>query len=204
LTRLLLRDGMTITNQKQLLVLLVIAGVWAGLLMWRLVGTEEPARVPLVNVTGQSVHQTVTRAKTGTALRVDLDQLAASRTQREGTFTTPKNIFSLVRSDGPQAASSEPPLPVDIPLTPEEQLSQQATAAELTQFRYLGYFYLGEFRQRGREIALLIKNDDLHVVRAGETIEHRVLVKEITPTGVTLQETHSRVEQTVPLEDGGS
>jgi len=50
---------MTITNQKQLLVLLVIAGVWAGLLMWRLVGTEEPARVPLVNVTGQSVHQTV-------------------------------------------------------------------------------------------------------------------------------------------------
>ncbi|MGH7228488.1 MAG: hypothetical protein ACREIH_04665 [Nitrospiraceae bacterium] len=189
------------TNRNQLLVLLVLAVVWAGLFMWRLVGTEEPARVPLVNVTGQATHQTVTRAKTGTALRVDLDLLAASRTQREGTFTTPKNIFSLVRSDGSQAALSEPPLPVDMPLTPEEQLSQQTTAAELTQFRYLGYFYLGDIRQRGREIALLVKDEDLHVVRAGETIEHRVLVKEITPTGVTLQETHSRVEQTVPLAE---
>ena len=190
------------TNQKQLLVLLVLGGVWAGLLMWRLVGTEEPARVPLVHVAGQSAHQTVARGKTGTPLRVDLDLLAASRTQREGTFTTPKNIFSLVRSDGPQTASSESPLPVDVPLTPEEELSQQATVAELAQFRYLGYFYLGSLRQEGREIALLVKNDDLHVVRAGEIIQQRVLVKTITPTAVTLQETHSRVEQTVPLAEG--
>lgn len=192
------------TNQKQLLVLLVLGGVWAGLLMWHFVGTEEPARVPLVHVTGQSAHQKVARGKTGAPLSVDLDLLAASRTQREGTFTTPKNIFSLVRSDGPQTASSEPPLPVDVSLTPEEELSQQATAAELAQFRYLGYFYLGSLRQEGREIALLVKNDDLHVVRAGEIIQQRVLVKTITPTGVTLQETHSRVEQTVPLAEGES
>ncbi|MGH7204669.1 MAG: hypothetical protein ACREI2_00510 [Nitrospiraceae bacterium] len=192
------------TNRNQLLVLLVLGGIWAGLLVWRLVSTEEPARVPLVHVTGQSAHQTVARAKTGAHLRVDLDLLAASRTQREGTFTTPKNIFSLVRSDGPLTASSEAPLPVDMPLTPEEELSQQATAAELAQFRYLGYFYLGSLRQEGREIALLVKNDDLHVVRAGEIIQQRVLVKTITPTAVTLQETHSRVEQTVPLAEGES
>lgn len=191
------------TNQKQLLVLLVLGGVWAGLLMWRLFSTEEPARVPLVHVTGQSAHQTVARGKTGAPLRVDLELLAASRTQREGTFTTPKNIFSLVRSEGPLAVSSEQ-LPVDVPLTPEEELSQQATAAELAQFRYLGYFYLGSLRQEGREIALLVKNDDLHVVRAGEIIQQRVLVKTITPTAVTLQETHSRVEQMVPLAEGES
>ena len=41
-------------NQKQLLVMLALGGVWAGLLMWRLVSTEEPAHVPLVHVTGQS------------------------------------------------------------------------------------------------------------------------------------------------------
>ena len=192
------------TNRKQLLVLLVLGGVWAGLLMWRLVSTEEPARVPLVHVTGQSAHQTVAQGKTGASLRVDLDLLAASRTQREATFTTPKNIFSLVRPEGPQPVSSEPPLPVDMPPTAEEQLSQQATAAELAQFRYLGYFYLGSLRQEGREIALLVKNEDLHIVRAGEIIEQRVLVKAITPSGVTLQETHSRVEQTVPLAEGES
>lgn len=192
------------TNQKQLLVMLALAGVWAGLLMWRLVSTEEPARLPLVHVTGQAAHQTVAQGKSGAPLRVDLDLLAASRTQREGTFTTPKNIFSLTRTEGPQTTSLEPPLPVNMPLTPEEELSQQATSADLAQFRYLGYFYLGSLRQEGREIALLVKNEDLHIVRAGEIIQQRVLVKSITPTAVTLQETHSRVEQTVPLAEGES
>jgi len=192
------------TNQKQLLVMLALGGVWVGLLMWRLVSTEEPARAPLVHVTGQAAHQTVAQGKRGATLRVDLDLLAASRTQREATFATPKNIFSLARTEGPQTASSEPPLPVNRPLTTEEQLSQQATAADLAQFRYLGFFYLGSLRREGREIALLVKNEDLHIVRAGEIIQQRVLVKSITPTAVTLQETHSLVEQTVPLAEGES
>ena len=192
------------TNQKQLLVMLALGGVWVGLLMWRLVSTEEPARAPLVHVTGQAAHQTVAQGKSGAPLRVDLDLLAASRTQREATFATPKNIFSLARTEGPQTASSEPPLPVNRPLTTEEELSQQATAADLAQFRYLGFFYLGSLRHEGREIALLVKNEDLHIVRAGEIIQQRVLVKSITPTAVTLQETHSLVEQTVPLAEGES
>ena len=191
------------TTRNQVIVLLMLVGVWAGLLMWRLVSTEEPAHVPLVHVTGQPAHQAVAQGRTGGPLHVDLDLLTASRTQREATFTTPKNIFSLFRSEGSQPMSVEP-LPVSRPPTPEEQLSQQAAAAELSQFRYLGYFYLGDVRRQGREIALLVKNEDLHVVRAGETIEHRVLVKTITPTGVTLQETHSLVEQTVPLAEGES
>jgi hypothetical protein len=48
-------------------------------------------------------------------------------------------------------------------------------------------------------MALLMKNEDLHMVRAGETIEEHVLVKTITADGITLQETDSRVEYTVPL-----
>jgi len=46
---------------------------------------------------------------------------------------------------------------------------------------------------------LLVKQEEVHVVKAGETIEDRFLVKTITPDGVTLQETGSRVEQIVPL-----
>ena len=125
-------------------------------------------------MTGQSAHQTVAQGKTGASLRVDLDQLVASRTQREGTFATPKNIFSLARSGEPRTESSEPQLPVNRPLTTEEELSQQVTAADLAQFRYLGFFYLGSLRQEGREIALLVKNEDLHIVRAGEIIQQRV------------------------------
>src|SRR5207237_10544553 len=162
-------------NQKQLLVMLALGGVWAGLLMWRLVSTEEPARVPLVHVTGQSAHQTVKQGKTGASLRVDLDQLVASRTQREGTFATPKNIFSLARSGEPRTESSEPQLPVNRPLTTEEELSQQVTAADLAKLRYIGFFYLCSLRETGREIVFIVTYWILFIVVAGDLMIYRVL-----------------------------
>jgi hypothetical protein len=49
--------------------------------------------------------------------------------------------------------------------------------------------------------AVLTKNDDLHVVRAGETVEDHVVVKAITQESVTLQDRQSRVEHTVLLSE---
>ena len=43
------------------------------------------------------------------------------------------------------------------------------------------------------ELAVLTKNDDLHVVRTGETVEDHVVVKAITQESVTLQDRQSRV-----------
>jgi hypothetical protein len=48
-------------------------------------------------------------------------------------------------------------------------------------------------------MAVLSKNDEVHVVRAGEKIDNRVVVKEISPDEITLVETTSQIEQAVPL-----
>lgn len=105
--------------------------------------------------------------------------------------------------DTPEPATTLPPPPVAAvpPVGPPvvqgptpEELAKQAGQKELSQYRYLGYLVRG-----GRDEAFLSKGKDLHIVKAGETIDQRVLVKTIAPNGVTLQETASRVEHTVVL-----
>ena len=43
------------------------------------------------------------------------------------------------------------------------------------------------------------KGKELHIVKAGDTIEQRIHVKAVSPTGVALQETKTQVEKTVLL-----
>jgi hypothetical protein len=50
-------------------------------------------------------------------------------------------------------------------------------------------------------MAVLTKNDDVHVVRAGQTVEDQVIVKTVTPESVTLQDRASRLEQMIPLSE---
>jgi hypothetical protein len=56
------------------------------------------------------------------------------------------------------------------------------------------------WRKRG-ELAVLTKNDDLHLVRTGEIVEDQVMVKTITEESVTLRDRRSRVEYTVLLSE---
>ena len=81
------------------------------------------------------------------------------------------------------------------------RIRQQAVTAELAQFRYLGFVRTGEEWQKKQDIAVLTKNDDLHVVKKGETIENHVVVKMITQESVTLHDRDSRVEYTVLLSE---
>jgi len=71
----------------------------------------------------------------------------------------------------------------------------------LAQFHYLGFVRMEEGWRKKGEMAVLTKNDDLHVVRTGETVEDRIVVKAITQESVTLQDRQSRVEHTVLLSE---
>src|SRR5207253_9889405 len=88
------------------------------------------------------------------------------------------------------AGTMSNPAPV-IQQTPEE-LAVQAGRQELAQFRYLGYLSRG-----GRDEAFLAKGNALHIAKTGETIDQRILVKAISPSGVMLQETPTKTEQLV-------
>ncbi len=184
-------------NQKKGLVLATIGLLWGGIFAWEWLALEEPVRVPLTNVSGLA---SSARARRGTVdgLHVQLDLLAAARTQREMTFTPPRNIFAPPRPDDSGATRANQS---EFDPGSEQALRQQEVLAGLAQFHYLGFVRMEEGWRKKGELAVLTKNDDLHVVRTGETVEDHVVVKAITQESVTLQDRRSRVEHTVLLSE---
>ena len=193
------------THRTQVTLLLVLGGLWAGLIVWAFMSTPEPPQAPLTYVTGQKASRTAVRGINDGNLKIRMDLLDAAGKQKDAAFMSPKNIFSPLPLADPEAVAAHrrraPPPVVVSPVPPgptPEELAAQAAMAELAQFRYLGYL-----SRQSRDEAFLSKGKDLHIVRAGETIEQRVLVKTITPRDVTLQETRSHVEKTVSLAGEG-
>jgi hypothetical protein len=188
---------MMTTNQKKISALVALGLLWGGILVWEWLTFEVPVRVPLTNVSGPASTPRATRG-TVEGLHVQLDLLAAARTQREMTFTPPRNIFAPPRADDTGVAranqsESDPGL--------EQAQHQQAALDGLAQFHYLGFVRMEEGWRKKGELAVLTKNDDVHVVRTGETVEDHVVVKAITQESVTLQDRQARVEHTVLLSE---
>jgi hypothetical protein len=175
---------------KKVLALAALLSVWIGLLLWQWLGREEPVRLPLRNVSGPLASSPGARID---SVHVQLDLLAAGRTQREMVFATPRNIFAL-----PSAVTVNASRPVD---APDDALQQQTIATDLAQFHYLGFVRTGEEWQTKQDMAVLTKNDDLHVVKAGEILEKHVVVKTISQESVTLFDRDSRLEYTVLLSE---
>jgi hypothetical protein len=188
---------MMTTNQKKIAALVALGLLWGGILAWEWLTVVEPVRVPLANVSGPASTPRATRG-TVDGLHVQLDLLAAAQTQREMAFTPPRNIFAPPRPDDSESARANQP---ELDPGSKQALRQQEVLAGLAQFHYLGFVRMeGGWRKKG-ELAVLTKNDDLHVVRAGETVEDHVVVKAITQESVTLQDRQSRVEHTVLLSE---
>ncbi|HZC67004.1 MAG TPA: hypothetical protein VE201_00140 [Nitrospirales bacterium] len=195
-------------RRSQWLALCLLLGIWAGVAIWVVADTPEPQRVPLTYVTGRASRTEASRSQAGAGLKVNLDLLAATRRRAKEAFVAPKNIFAPLPTEkmAPthakrQAPASSPAPTATAPAAPPppspEQLAAEAARQELAQFRYLGYL-----SRNGREEAFLSKGKELYIVKSDETIEQRVRVKTVTPTDVTLQETRSQVERTVPLVEG--
>ena len=178
--------------------LLVLLGIWAGAGLWVFTESPEPQRAPLTYVSGQKAKREASRGKSESGLKIQLALLAANRQRTEKALGSPKNIFAPVfpgQGNFDVAGTMSNPAPV-IQQTPEE-LALQAGRQELAQFRYLGYLSRG-----GRDEAFLAKGNTLHIAKTGETIEQRILVKAISPSGVMLQETATKAEQLVsPISD---
>jgi hypothetical protein len=188
---------MMTTNQKKITALVALGLLWGGILAWEWLTVEEPVRLPLTNVSGPA---STTRARHGTVegLHVQLDLLAAARTQREMTFTLPRNIFARPRLVDSGADRANQP---ELDPGSDQALRHQEVLAGLAQFHYLGFVRMEEGWRKNGGLAVLTKNDDLHVVRTGETVEDHVVVKAITQESVTLQDRRSRVEHIVLLSE---
>ncbi|HSA62223.1 MAG TPA: hypothetical protein VLE03_08280 [Nitrospiraceae bacterium] len=186
--------------KKKALLATVLGLLWVGLAVWEWGALKEPVRVPLTNVTGPASPGQVTKAKSS-GLRVNLELLASARTQREETFTAPRNIFAVPSPDGTLPVGNEPVQASEQGPAPEQALLQQAAATELAQYRYLGFLRLGESRKQNKDIAVLSKNEEVVVVKVGDHVEEHLVLKAITPESVTIRDTGARIDQVVPLSE---
>lgn len=157
-------------------------------------------RVPLTNVTG---HPTPgrTAATTGTNWRVNLGLLTSVGVQREVGFTAPRNIFAVPRPDGSLAPIQDAAVENQRDPVSQETLTEQVEAEEGIPYRYLGFLRIGESKQKSNNIAVLSKGDEVMVLKVGDRVDDRLILRSITAESVTMRDTDTRAEKTVPLSD---
>ena len=187
--------------KRKALIATGLVAIWGGLAYWQSVAMPDPVHAPLANVAGKAALSARAISPSG-GLRVHLEQLASARTQREATFTTPRNIFAVPGSDGTLSVVGDV---VGSQAAPDQvtaqALEQQAASLELAQYRYLGFMRMGESTNSNRNMAVLSKNDEVMVGRAGQHLERHLVVKSVTPESVTLRDLQARIDHTVPLTE---
>jgi hypothetical protein len=208
-------------SKNQILLLSSLVALWVGLLIWQFGSSSEPERVPLTHVSGPkaSVRAAVTPASGG-SLQVHLDRLAAIKGQRQATFSAPRNIFASLlpppepvsvpasaprrgRSRG--AVKSTPPPESEEPAVEEEKgpsaedIERLRIVTELNLYRYVGFMAVGDGPQKKKTMAVVVKDEEMHLLQVGDTIAGEVLVKAMSPAEITLQHLASKVTQLIPV-----
>lgn len=188
--------------KKKTILAVSLVFLWAGLAVWQWRLLQEPVRVPLTNVTGHaSVGRYAEKGRTG--LHVNLDLLSSTGLQRQATFTMPRNIFTLPRPDGTFAAGNAPSS-ANQPSDSAETLKQQENALEIEPYRYLGFLRVGEDRRKNRDIAILRKDDEVLMLKVGDHVDDHLILKAINSESVTIRNTGTHTDQTVPLSEESS
>jgi hypothetical protein len=173
--------------------------LWAGLAVWQWRLLQEPVRAPLTNITGSpSLEREVDRGRTG--LRVNLGLLASMGLQRQATFTAPRNIFAVPRSDGTFAAEGAS-TSVNQPSASGETLMQPENALELEQYRYLGFLRVGEGGRKNKDIAVFRKDDEVLVLKVGDRVDDHRILKAINSESVTIRNTGTHIDRLMPLSE---
>src|SRR5207342_1029254 len=137
---------MLTTNQQKTTALVTLGLLWGGILAWEWLTVKEPVRMPLTNVSGPASMPRPTRGRVD-GLHVQLDLLAAARTQRDMTFTPPRNIFAPPRPDDSGVARANQP---ELDPGSGQALLQETVIAGLAQFHYLGFVRMEDgWRKKG-------------------------------------------------------
>lgn len=201
-----------------------LALVWLALGLIRVMTDPEPQRIPLVF---RSAHPVVA-ASARTAAHGPTLVRPIQAEAGDPPFTPPKNIFAPLEplTEAPNGRSvnaqdrapgniqpaapatvSSPASALALPPPSHEDLATQRThqqreqaRQQMAQYRFLGYLSRG-----GEQRAFLQKGREIYIMRPGEMAEGHIQVMAIDPGAVTLKETATNLEATLPLvkrEDG--
>ena len=176
--------------------------LWAGLAVWQWRLLPEPVRVPLTNVAGLPSVGRYAEVR-GTGLHVNLDLLASTSLQRQATFTVHRNIFAVPRPDGTFAAEKDP-ASGNQPGLASAETSTEEEKSELEQYRYLGFLRVGNEHRTNHDIAVLRKDNEVLVLKVGDRVDNRLILKAINAEHVTIRDTGTQMDQTVSLSEESS
>ncbi|HVG01294.1 MAG TPA: hypothetical protein VM842_00305 [Nitrospira sp.] len=217
-------------SKNHIFLLVCLVALWIGLLIWQFGYSTEPQRVPLTHVSGTKAEGRATAAPATGSLQVHLERLAAIKGQRQATFFAPRNIFgSLLPPVEPVSIPEPAPArrsrtprkpapPTDIPPDPApsadvepepeenkgptpEDIERLKIATELNLYRYVGFMTVGSGTQKKKSMAVVIKDEEMHLLQLGDTIAGQVLVKAVSPSEITLQHVASKITQVIPATD---
>lgn len=209
-------------SKNQILLLSSLVALWIGLLIWQFGYSTEPERVPLTHVSGPQASGRAAVTPASGSLQVHLERLAAIKGQRQATFSTPRNIFASLlpppepvsvpepaprrgRSRG-TTKSAPPPQVVEPPIEEEkgpsaEDIERLRITTELNLYRYVGFMTVGDGPQKKKTMAVVVKDEEMHLLQVGDTIAGEVLIKAMSPTEITLQHLASKITQAIPVTD---
>jgi hypothetical protein len=79
-----------------------------------------------------------------------------------------------------------------------EDIERLRIATELNLYRYVGFMAVGNGPQKKKAMAVVVKDEEMHLLQIGDTIGGEVLVKAVSPTEITLQHLVSKITQVIP------
>ncbi|MGC3976676.1 MAG: hypothetical protein QM771_20190 [Nitrospira sp.] len=122
---------------------------------------------------------------------------------RGSAKAAPPPVLEPLEEPQEQAAPEEEQEPVvEGPKGPTpEEIERLRIATELNQYRYVGFMAMGGGAQKKKNMAVVVKNDEMHVVQVGEVIAGEVLVKDVSLKEITLQDVGSKITQVIPVTD---
>ena len=191
------------THRQRIRLLAGLLFLWAATALGVFGFTPEPQRSPLHNVSGTVGSPLEDReAGSSSALRVRVRLFENSRNQRAHEFTPPKNIF-VSPTEGGAIVSLQSPMTVPIADAGLESASVPIpadSAAPPSEVRYLGFVGFQDAR-RDKAVGVLAQGDELHMLRAGESLDAHREVRRVTPQSVTLFDRRAKRERELPLVD---
>ncbi len=190
---------MKLSQEHEKKVLAGVLALLALLVLYRILTAEKPRTAPLVYQRGSVAQSSVRPGVSSPA--PGGDPLAALLAKREEKFPgVARDIFRM-ENPAPKPKQKTPPVvaPVLPPPPPEktpEEIAAEASRADLSRFRYLGYL-------TGKDNSLFLSKDgELFIVRIGERIQKTYQVKDAGRDHVVLVDTATRVEVRVDLSGG--
>lgn len=205
-----------------------LLAVWVALIVLRLLTPPEEQHVPLKFKSGQRTTTTAAVDSSGipkvvrpkqskpleklvlrptnifAPLSTERDEAPKPRLAKaaKGTPSGPRAVvmdqmFGPERPPAP--APPAPPQPSAEELAAQQARQQREAAAQQARQRLGQYRFLGYLTEGGEHRAFIGKGRELYIVRTGETMEGRIRVGGIEPSGVKLTDADTGVGTTLPL-----